>query len=418
MNDTETYQISWSNACSSAAIKLPLSKSISNRALTICAIGGLIRPQSLAVCDDTAAMIYALEHTEDAVIDVGAAGTAMRFLTAFYATTAGCHTITGSERMLCRPIGELVEALRCLGADIVYLQREGFPPLKINGRKLCGGRIVMDGSISSQFVSAILMIAPTLTDDLIIQLCGKVASRPYIDMTLRLMQSYGIDAGWSTDGSLYVKHGQYQEAQVSIEADWSAASYWYETVALAPEEGFTVRLEGLTDKSLQGDSRVVKIYRQIGVATQFLHDSRQTVLISKIKEPQRRLLQVDFSDCPDLAQAVIVTCVMLRQPFVFTGLDSLAIKETNRGLALQTELRKMGAEIELDGGTISFCPTSNSLHTATISTYNDHRMAMVFAPTALRIGTVCIDNPSVVSKSYPQFWHDMQQVGFNVQTQL
>ena len=390
-------------------VSLPSSKSIANRALLLARLSG---PRSsverLSPCDDTRAMSYALENGGHTV-DIGAAGTAMRFLTAYYAQEEGGeHLLTGTERMRQRPIRPLVEALRQLGADIVCTGEEGFPPLLIKGRRLDGGQLSLPADVSSQYISALLMVAPLMRDGLTLRLEGKIISRPYIDMTLNLMRRFGARAAWTGEREISVQHGAYTDGiRFSVESDWSAASYWYEMVALTPDNDVRVTLLGLQENSVQGDAAVAQCFAPLGVRTEY---GSEGVTLTK-GAPTLGLgetLTLDLTGQPDLAQTIIVACATLRRPFRLSGLRSLRIKETDRVAALQNELRKIGAELRTDGeGTlyIKEYPAGEARFTGTpIDTYNDHRMAMAFAPAALRCPGLCVNDPGVVSKSYPDFW--------------
>ena len=389
-------------------IQLPSSKSISNRALIINALGnGTHHPENLSDCDDTRVMIRALNDDKE-TIDIMAAGTAMRFLTAYLSVTPGTRIITGTERMQQRPIQVLVNALRELGADIEYVANDGFPPLRITGRELRKDTISLPGNVSSQYISALLMIAPVLTNGLTIRLTGDIISRPYINLTLQLMNDFGVRAEWTDDHRLKVEPQAYHSTPFYVESDWSAASYWYQIVALSKEAEVT--LPGLFKDSYQGDSQVAGIFRSLGVETIY---KDKTVILKKNGKSVERL-DYDFINHPDLAQTFVVTCALLNIPFRFTGLQSLKIKETDRRAALITEMRKLGYILhETDGSVLSWegerCTTEE--HPA-IDTYEDHRMAMAFAPTCLALPEILINNPQVVSKSYPRYWEDLRQAGF------
>ena len=389
-------------------IQLPSSKSISNRALIINALGnGTHHPENLSDCDDTRVMIRALNDDKE-TIDIMAAGTAMRFLTAYLSVTPGTRIITGTERMQQRPIQVLVNALRELGADIEYVANDGFPPLRITGRKLRKDTISLPGNVSSQYISALLMIAPVLTNGLTIRLRGDIISRPYINLTLQLMNDFGVRAEWTDDHRLKVEPQAYHSTPFYVESDWSAASYWYQIVALSKEAEVT--LPGLFKDSYQGDSQVAGIFRSLGVETIY---KDKTVILKKNGKSVERL-DYDFINQPDLAQTFVVTCALLNIPFRFSGLQSLKIKETDRMAALITEMRKLGYILhETDGSVLSWegerCTTEE--HPA-IDTYEDHRMAMAFAPTCLALPEILINNPQVVSKSYPRYWEDLRQAGF------
>ena len=389
-------------------IQLPSSKSISNRALIINALGnGTHHPENLSDCDDTRVMLRALNDDKE-TIDIMAAGTAMRFLTAYLSVTPGTRIITGTERMQQRPIQVLVNALRELGADIEYVANDGFPPLRITGRELRKDTISLPGNVSSQYISALLMIAPVLTNGLTIRLTVDIISRPYINLTLQLMNDFGVRAEWTDDHRLKVEPQAYHSIPFYVESDWSAASYWYLIVALSKEAEVT--LPGLFKDSYQGDSQVAGIFRSLGVET--IYKDKAVILKKNGKSVER--LDYDFINQPDLAQTFVVTCALLNIPFRFSGLQSLKIKETDRMAALITEMRKLGYILhETDGSVLSWegerCTTEE--HPA-IDTYEDHRMAMAFAPTCLALPEILINNPQVVSKSYPRYWEDLRQAGF------
>lgn len=389
-------------------IQLPSSKSISNRALIINALGnGTHHPENLSDCDDTRVMIRALNDDKE-TIDIMAAGTAMRFLTAYLSVTPGTRIITGTERMQQRPIQVLVNALRELGADIEYVANDGFPPLRITGRELRKDTISLPGNVSSQYISALLMIAPVLTNGLTIRLTGDIISRPYINLTLQLMNDFGVRAEWTDDHRLKVEPQAYHSIPFYVESDWSAASYWYQIVALSKEAEVTLPV--LFKDSYQGDSQVAGIFRSLGVET--IYKDKAVILKKNGKSVER--LDYDFINQPDLAQTFVVTCALLNIPFRFSGLQSLKIKETDRMAALITEMRKLGYILhETDGSVLSWegerCTTEE--HPA-IDTYEDHRMAMAFAPICLALPEILINNPQVVSKSYPRYWEDLRQAGF------
>lgn len=398
------------------SIKLPASKSISNRALIIHAIAkGKIIPQNLSNCDDTEVIISALKNMPE-VIDIKAAGTAMRFTTAYLATKDGEeHTITGTERMKHRPIAVLVDALRYLGAEIEYTGEEGFPPLHIKGKKLEGGHLEVPGNISSQFISALLMVGPVLENGLELKLTGDIISRPYIDLTLWTMREFGAEADWTDVDTVTIKPTQYQDREYLIENDWSAASYWYEILALSNDTNSCIKLEGLMDGSKQGDSVLRYIFSLLGIKTTFASKQQgkpTTVTLKKHKCMLPRL-DYDFTGSPDLAQTFVVCCCEMGIPFKFTGLATLKIKETDRIEALKNELKKLGFVIHDENNNTLFwdgerCTPTNQ----PIETYEDHRMALAFAPTAFHHQGLKINHPEVVSKSYPQYWEDLEKAGF------
>ena len=463
-----------------ASIALPTSKSLCARALVINHLCQLPVPLvGLSDCDDTQAILQGLEalrNSEDAPlrVDIGAAGTAMRFLTALFAATPQLDVvITGSQRMKERPIGALVTALQAAGADISYVEKEGYPPLRIRGKQLEGGTLALPSNISSQYVSALLMIAPTMRRGLQLELVGKVASAPYIRMTMQVMKAFGVEAKWENN-LISIESGQRyartlsshcggtektaQAASYTIECDWTAASYWYEIVALHPDQTARVLLRGLREASEQGDSVCARWFEALGVMTTFTAEG--AILEKSTKSPQVTLecdnstsednklssqtddnfcesneclsqatchssqavhhsckdappFLLDFTAAPDLAQTFVVTCALLSRPFHFKGLESLRIKETNRIAALIAELQKLGKHIEAIGeGELRYTAQDDSPHTQTITiaTYDDHRMALAFAPAALLFPQLSIEHPEVVAKSYPHYWRDLSEL--------
>lgn len=392
------------------SIKLPASKSISNRALILHALTYSHEPiQNLSDCDDTRVMLQALNSNSNH-FDIGAAGTSMRFLTAFLSKIIGEWTITGTERMKQRPIKLLVDALNSLGARIEYMEQVGFPPLKIHGSALQGGEISLDGSISSQYISALLMIAPTMQKGLKIQLEGKIISMPYIHLTLKMMEEFGVKSYWKHN-SISIPPQEYQATkQYIVESDWSAASYWYQMLLLCGKG--EIFLEGLRKNSYQGDAKVTYLFKTLGVKTSYQKDG---VSLSLTANTHCSRLIYNFIDQPDMAQTLVVSCCLLNIPFHFSGLQSLKIKETDRIAALIAEMRKLGyllheqhnAQLVWNGERDT--PDKN----IAINTYEDHRMAMAFAPVAFK-QSICINNPQVVTKSYPNFWEDLQSVGFRI----
>lgn len=404
-----------------ADVQLPASKSISNRALIIYSLsGGSMMPQNLSDCDDTQVMIEALRYMPE-TIDIKAAGTAMRFLTAYMSVMRGTHVLTGTERMKHRPIGILVDALRRLGAEIAYVGEEGFPPLKITGQTLQGGELELQGGVSSQYVSALLMIGPVLKNGLTLRLLGDVISRPYIDLTLWMMREFGADAEWTDAHTIEVKPQPYRRRHYFIENDWSAASYWYQMVALSRDRDAEVTLAGLMDGSKQGDSSVRYIFSLLGVKTTFKTKEEgvpQTVTLTKSRRPVPRL-EYDFVNSPDLAQTFVVTCALLGVHFRFTGLRTLKIKETDRISALKTEMRKLGFVFHDEDDSVLYWDGERCepQEVAAIDTYEDHRMALAFAPVSL-LRPVVINNPQVVTKSYPSFWEHLKAAGFSIIEEL
>ncbi len=463
-----------------ASLTLPTSKSLCARALVINHLCEQpIQLEGLSDCDDTQAILQGLEalrNSEDAPlrVDIGAAGTAMRFLTALFAATPQLDVvITGSQRMKERPIGALVTALQAAGSDISYAEKEGYPPLRIRGKQLEGGTLALPSNISSQYVSALLMIAPTMRRGLQLELVGKVASAPYIRMTMQVMKAFGVEAKWEKN-IISIESGQRyartqsshcgttketeQAASYTIECDWTAASYWYEIVALHPDKAARVLLRGLREASEQGDAVCAKWFEALGVTTTFTAEG--AVLEKSTKSPQATLecdnrtsednelssqtddnfcesnedlpqttshssqtnhssckdappLLLDFTAAPDLAQTFVVTCALLSRPFHFKGLESLRIKETDRIAALIAELQKLGKHIEAIGeGELRYTAQNDSspADPITIATYDDHRMALAFAPAALLFPQLSIEQPEVVAKSYPHYWEHLSEI--------
>ena len=393
-----------------ASVGLPSSKSISNRALILNAISrSPYEIQNLSDCDDTKVMLRALS-SGGCDFDIKAAGTAMRFLTAYLSNRVGEWTITGTERMQNRPIGLLVDALSKLGAHIEYTKKEGFPPLRIYGKALRGGEISLKGNVSSQYVSALLMTAPMMEKGLTLHLVGEIISRPYILLTLQMMKLFGVEASWSGQ-TVRVLPGEYTPVRFAVESDWSAASYWYSVMALAGDA--EIELLGLFKDSFQGDAEGAKIFARLGVETIF---TGRGVCLRHTDNAVKEL-HYDFVNEPDLAQTFVVCCALRGIPFCFTGLQSLKIKETDRIEALKTELRKLGYVLKSIGDdTLEWngerCEPKVS---PVIATYEDHRMAMAFAPAALlRREGLQIADPWVVTKSYPAFWMDLRGAGFDI----
>lgn len=388
-------------------INLPASKSEANRALIIAALSGdNSKLHNLSEANDTQ-LLQKLLESKDEFIDAEDAGTVMRFLTAYYAVTGQSKVLTGTERMCQRPIKVLVDALRTLGADIEYVKEEGYPPLRIIGFSGNGvGALKVRSDISSQYISALLMVAPLLPDGLVLELEGKIGSRPYIDMTLSLMRHFGVTADF-TGNVIKVPAQAYQPATYTIEPDWSAASYWYSMVALAKVA--EIKLPGLLQKSFQGDQAIVDIMSHLGVHTEYT-----TKGITLTKRKTERNFSYDFTDCPDLAQTVVALCAALGVTLEMTGLESLRIKETDRIQALQIEVLALRSTLqEVTSGVFRMEPGLIEKRDLTFRTYKDHRMAMAFAPLAL-LEPVTIQEPVVVKKSYPGFWEDLAKVGFNL----
>lgn len=394
-------------------IALPASKSLSNRVLIIDAL--CRQPGSIgnvARCDDTEAVQRALDSPDARVVNVGAAGTAMRFLTAYYAAR-GTHAVTldGSERMRQRPIGILVDALRELGARIDYAGSEGYPPLRIERGTMHGGKLRIKGNVSSQYISALLLASPVIGGvELTIE--GDITSRPYIDMTLGLMKQFGIEAQVAGQ-VITVPAGEYLGRDYTIEADWSAASYWWALQALLPQSRIT--LKGLDVASLQGDSRVAEFMSRLGVRGNWCG---RYLDLSTGYGVHADIFLADLGSTPDLAQTLAVALCLLERPYRLTGLKTLRIKETDRLAALQTELRKLGYVVAIEGdealswGGEKQAPATTTPH---IATYNDHRMAMAMALAAVKFPGIVIDDAQVVSKSYPEYWQHLRQAGFEIE---
>jgi 3-phosphoshikimate 1-carboxyvinyltransferase len=406
------YQVSANIKNISGSINLPASKSISNRALIINALSYSPYPiLNLSDSDDTKVLEAAL-FSNNTKFDIGHAGTAMRFLTAFLAKIAGEWEITGSERMQQRPIAILVDALNQLGAKIEYLKNEGCPPLKIFGSHLKGQTIELDGSVSSQYISALLLIAPTVEKGLTLKLKGNITSRSYIKLTLELMAQFGIQYQWNQN-EIFVPEQNYFARDFTCEADWSGASYWYQIMALI--DSGEVLLENLQLDSLQGDVNIAAWFEQFGVVST---QKKEGVLLSKTKTIQPEKLVLDFIENPDVAQTMACLCVAKEIPFQFTGLKTLKIKETDRIAALQNELAKFGAKLtEPEQGELAWDGAFDLTikdEMPTVNTYHDHRMALAFAPMALAGFQLQVDDPMVVTKSYPGFWEDLGTVGFEI----
>lgn len=407
------------------SISLPSSKSISNRVLMIKWIAGKdVEIENLSKALDTKLLDEFIFKPNQSNFDVGNAGTVMRFLTAFLATQQGVFYITGSNRMKQRPIQILVEALKKMGAQIEYTEKEGYPPLKIVGKQLKGGKISIDQSVSSQYISALMLIAPTLTEGLEISFENKSTSTPYIIMTAEIMREFDCRVEFEHNihneiNRIKIKSDRYFPKKIKIESDWSSASYWYSFVALS--ESASVLLDGLKSDSIQGDSIVSEFYSNFGVHTEFTSEGARLTKSNGIKINER-ILNFDFTSCPDIAQTVAVTCAALNVPAKLTGLSTLRIKETDRVSAIRNELTKLGFEVDVEGNDIFIHHVSKSQFpkdwsNVSISTYNDHRMAMAFAPLGL-ISPITIEDIDVVEKSYPDFWKDLKQVGFTISEKL
>ena len=388
-------------------VQLPASKSISNRLQIINALSGnLIEIRNLSHAQDSQTMKSLLANSS-IIKDVKDAGTAMRFLTAFYAIGDKEIIIQGTERMHQRPIGILVDALNALGANIEYLEKEGYPPLKISPFKSINAcqELEIDSTISSQYISALMMIAPFLPNGLWLKLKGEVASEPYIKMTLDLTKSSGANIEM-IGNKIQIQNSKYTSKIYFVESDWSAASYWYSFLALS-DKG-KLELKGLNENSIQGDSIISKLFLQLGIKTVF---NDEGVILEKVNVVLPQRLKIDFSDCPDLAQTLAVFCAVKGVELVMTGVDSLKIKETNRLEALKNELIKIGVEITQRENTyiVHGKETVKLSENLQINTYEDHRMAMAFTPLSL-FGNITIEDESVVNKSYPDFWNEIENL--------
>jgi 3-phosphoshikimate 1-carboxyvinyltransferase len=397
-------------------IKITGSKSETNRLLLLQALYPNITLENTSNSDDSEVMSSAVstknqQPKTNQIIDIHHAGTAMRFLSAYFASQENrIVTLTGSSRMKERPIKILVEALKQLGAKIDYLENDGFPPIKITGQKLTNNKVSLPANVSSQYISALLLIAPKLQNGLELTLIGEITSVPYIKMTLNLLQEIGVETAFI--GNIIIVKPKNQDEKrktLTVESDWSSASYFYSIIALS-EVGSQITLTSYKQNSLQGDSALVEIYRKMGVETQF--DGNKMTLV---KQPnfKRNTLNLDLNNTPDIAQTIVVTCLGLGIGCHLTGLHTLKIKETDRLEALKTELSKLGASISITDESLTLAPSTIIISNQTIATYNDHRMAMAFAPLALKTN-INIENAEVVSKSYPDFWNDLKNLGFEI----
>lgn len=392
------------------------SKSETNRLLVLQALYPNLVLENTSSSDDSEVMLNALQNfqlptSNFQLVDVHHAGTAMRFLTAYFAIQEGREVIvTGSPRMKERPIKILVDALQQLGAEITYEEKEGFPPLRIRGNKIVKNSVALPANVSSQYISALLLIAPKLENGLELVLEGEITSLPYIKMTLALLHQIGVTTLFENN-TIKVTHqsSAITHFPITVESDWSSASYWYSIVALS-EIGFQVTLSNFKKNSLQGDSALVALYKDFGVGTTF---NAETITISKINSSTQKPLVFHLASNPDLAQTIAVSCFGLGIGCQLTGLHTLKIKETDRLVALQTELTKLGAEVQVTSEALLLQPAAYIKSDIVISTYQDHRMAMAFAPLALKT-TLTIEEAEVVSKSYPNFWNDLKQVGFEI----
>lgn len=397
-------------------IHLTGSKSESNRALIISALSkGKVKIKNLSSAADTVTLSAILDSLNQEIdikeVNVGPAGTAMRFLTAYLSLRGKPITVSGSDRMKQRPIGTLVNALKTLGANLSYQENDGFPPVQIDGEwNQQTKEILIRGDISSQFLTALLLIASSLPLGIKLEIMDELTSKPYVDMTLSMLKQCGISHTWETD-DITIEPQDFKENTLTIEPDWSAASYWYSVVALS--ENAKITLPNLKKDSLQGDSAIAEIMQIFGVNTTYLENG---IVIEKVAQEIKPHL-INFKECPDLAQTVVVCAALLGKEFSFEGLQTLKIKETDRIFALQTELAKIGVKlIETQADVYQlFCEEMEIPEDITIATYEDHRMAMAFAPMAMKIKNVLIEEAMVVEKSYPLFWEDLKKLGFDVE---
>ncbi|MBL7472453.1 3-phosphoshikimate 1-carboxyvinyltransferase [Robertkochia sediminum] len=392
-------------------IRVTGSKSESNRLLLLKALYPNLEVTNLSNSDDTGVMLQGLEK-ERGTVDIHHAGTAMRFLTAYFATQPEKEVVlTGSQRMKERPIAILVDALKSLGSDIQYMENEGYPPLRVRGTAITNPKVTMAANVSSQYISALLLIAPALENGLELHLEGKITSVPYIKMTLSLLNEIGVETDFH-GGVIRVSPLRAAKARtLTVESDWSSASYFYSLAAIANQS--SIELESYKSNSLQGDSVLQEIYPALGVSTSF-DGHRLLLTCDGDGQPSERLV-LDLANAPDIAQTIAVSCFAKGVGCELTGLHTLKIKETDRLEALKTELQKLGADIRVTNEALYLEPGGQIKTEVAIDTYNDHRMAMAFAPLAVKVPLI-INDAEVVSKSYPDFWTDMQALGFHVES--
>lgn len=391
------------------SIRITGSKSETNRSLLLQALFPNIKIENLSNSDDGEVMQKGLKVSHGNV-DIHHAGTAMRFLTAYFASQPGKEVVlTGSQRMQERPIKVLVEALKELGAEITYVQNEGYPPLKIKGKKLSASKVSLPANISSQYISALLLIAPSLENGLELELVGKITSVPYIKMTLGLLGQIGVTTSFDENTIKVSPMNKVEDITMVVESDWSSASYFYSIVALC-EIGTKIRLSSYKQNSLQGDSVLFKIYQDFGVETSFENNQ---ITLTKISDNHPSTVNYDLANAPDIAQTIAVTCLGLGIGCHMKGLHTLPIKETDRLAALQTELSKFGAQVDIDSESLTLHLTKTLKSGVAIDTYNDHRMAMAFGPLALKTDLI-VNDAGVVSKSYPDYWNDLKTLGFGI----
>ncbi|MDG2151617.1 MAG: 3-phosphoshikimate 1-carboxyvinyltransferase [Polaribacter sp.] len=386
------------------------SKSESNRLLILQNLFPEITIENLSDSDDSVHMQHALSSNKE-IVDIGHAGTAMRFLTSYFASKEHREVVlTGSERMQNRPIEILVNALKDLGATISYEAKEGYPPIRIKGTKITHKKVLINGNVSSQYISSLLLVASKLENGLEIELIGKITSVPYINMTLSLLNQLGIETNFEENIIKVTPAKSIQKQTIVVESDWSSASYFYSIVALS-DIGSEITLSAYKKESLQGDSCLVEIYQHFGVETFF---TAHSIVLRKVKKSNEKTLEIDLKNAPDIAQTIAVTCFAEKIACDLTGLHTLKIKETDRLEALKEELTNLGAAISVTEKSLHLERSSEINPNVSIKTYNDHRMAMAFAPLALKVPIVIL-NAEVVTKSYQKFWDDMQQIGFKIE---
>lgn len=403
-------QLKKSKINSFSELKITGSKSESNRVLLLQALFEGLEIKNVSNSDDSQLMQKALK-SNSSVVDIHHAGTAMRFLTAYYATRLGkTTTLTGSSRMQERPIKILVDALNTLGASISYTKNDGYPPLLIEGKTLTKSNVQMKANVSSQYISALLLIAPTLENGLTLHLEGEITSTPYIKMTLSLLNELGVQTSFEINTITVFPFRQLTSKTFVVESDWSSASYFYSIVALSPV-GTQIAISEYKSTSLQGDAILQKIYKDLGVESTF---NGTTLILKKIETSYPNCLSIDLSNAPDIAQTIAVTCLGLKIDCDLTGLHTLKIKETDRLVALQNEIQKLGTTINITNNSLQLKSPLDLNPGVVISTYNDHRMAMAFAPLALKT-QLFVDDAEVVSKSYPDFWNDLKTIGFTIE---
>lgn len=412
------FRLSYKAAEGSGEVELPGSKSITNRVLIINALSeNPTRIEGIAQCDDTYAIIDALKRYDEGVVDVGASGTAMRFLTAFFAARPGVSlTLTGSDRMLCRPIKPLVDSLIFLGANVIYKGEEGFPPLHIVGKHLKGGNVGIRGDVSSQFVSALMIIGATLRGGLTIHLLEDTVSRPYIDMTCEVMRRFGVDVRASENVIEIPEQTYLAPISFKVEADWSSASYFYELVALGGAR--SIKLSGLkaSGKSLQGDAATAELFQHFGVGTSFYDGYAVISDDSRSCDDAEEMLELNLSATPDLVPAMVVTACLRGRRFLYRGIHNLRIKESDRISTLVSEMRRLGYFLRCDSDSIGWeGERCEAEATPYIRTHSDHRLAMAFAPAIARIKSLVISDAMVVNKSFPRFWSEMRKLGITTE---